>query len=123
MHGKMELNSKYQVFLPAQTMRNSQRRLPSIHEIFGMVMLEAMYFGAPVITSKNGGSSTLISSEEYGQMMPEYDPDRWAGGICRYIHNTAYREQVMRNCKKLIRDKYTWDTICRIMLNNIEGIG
>jgi glycosyltransferase involved in cell wall biosynthesis len=34
--------------------------LPSVLEIFGMVLLEAMYFGAPVVCSRNGGSLTLI---------------------------------------------------------------
>ncbi|MFR1316080.1 MAG: glycosyltransferase family 4 protein, partial [Clostridium perfringens] len=40
--------------------------LPSKLEIFGMVLLEAMYFGVPTITSVNGGSSTLIKNNING---------------------------------------------------------
>ena len=94
--------------------------LPSIFEIFGMVMLEAMYFGAPVITSNNGGSSTLIKSEEYGQRMSEYDEKLWADGILKYIKNQEYSDMVVRNCKENIRQNYTWDSICNRMIKYIE---
>ena len=40
--------------------------LPTEYEIFGMVLLEAMYYGNIVLTTRNGGSSTLIEHEENG---------------------------------------------------------
>ena len=95
--------------------------LPSIHEIFGMVMLEAMYFGAPVITSRNGGSSTLIRDEMYGQMIKEYDSDKWAEGVLRYLEDEAYTNKVKENCKTLIREQYTWETITSKMLSCINN--
>ena len=95
--------------------------LPSIHEIFGMVMLEAMYFGAPVVTSRNGGSSTLIKNEKYGQMIQEYDSTKWANAILRYLNDKDYTESVKENCKRLIRDKYKWETITARMLECINN--
>ena len=95
--------------------------LPSIHEIFGMVMLEAMYFGAPVITSKNGGSSTLIKDELYGQMIEKFDSDKWAAGVLRYLEDEEYTRKVKDNCKTLIREQYTWETIAAKMLSSIEN--
>lgn len=94
--------------------------LPSIFEIFGMVMLEAMFFGAPVITSNNGGSSTLIKSEEYGQKMNEFDEEIWAEGILKYLRDQDYTDMVVRNCKENIRQNYTWDSICNQMIKYIE---
>ena len=94
--------------------------LPSIHEIFGMVMLEAMYFGAPVITSRNGGSSSLIKNESYGQTIKDFDVDRWAEGILRYLEDELYANRVIENCQRLIRDQYTWETITAKMVSLIN---
>ncbi|PAF33921.1 glycosyl transferase, partial [Terribacillus saccharophilus] len=33
---------------------------PSKVDIFGMVLLESMFFGTPVVSSKNGGAKTII---------------------------------------------------------------
>ena len=94
--------------------------LPSIHEIFGMVMLEAMYFGAPVVTSKNGGSTTLIRSEKYGIMIDNYDVDCWTQGINRLINEPSYRDTVIRNSKELIENEYTWVSVAKKMLDCIN---
>ena len=40
--------------------------LPSSYEIYGMVLLEAMYFSLPVISSITGGSQTIIKNNETG---------------------------------------------------------
>ncbi len=96
--------------------------LPSIHEIFGMVMLEAMYFGAPVITSCNGGSSTLIKDERFGKMIKEYNPSLWADGILEYLNNDDYTKLVINNCKRLIREKYTWESITAKMMECINNV-
>ena len=42
----------------------TQRKFPMrwmVFVLFGMVLLEAMYFGAPVVSSRNGGSLTLFA--------------------------------------------------------------
>ena len=95
--------------------------LPSIHEIFGMVMLEAMYFGVPVITGRNGGSSTLIRDERFGQMIAEYDSTKWANAVLRYLKDKDYTVNVKENCKRLIREQYTWETIAAKMLDCINS--
>ena len=93
--------------------------LPSKKEIFGMVMLEAMYFGAPVVTTYNGGSSTLIKSEEYGQVIGDYDIQSWCVAINRYLTDFEYTERVKQNGKKLITQYFTWDYIAAEMIKMI----
>ncbi len=93
--------------------------LPSKNEIFGMVMLEAMYFGTPVVTSRNGGSLTLITENKYGQIVDGYNVEDWVNAVNNYLNNNVYSEQVSNNTKLLIRKSYTWKSIATKILKNI----
>ena len=90
--------------------------LPSILEIFGMVLLEAMYFGAPVVSSRNGGSVTLMQDGSCGQIVEKFDVDLWCDAILKYIDNPDYAATVSENGMKKIRAEYTWDVITEKML-------
>ena len=59
--------------------------LPSKQEIFGMVLLEAMYLGTPVVSSLNGGSKTMINTDENGIVIEDYDVDKWVEAINKYL--------------------------------------
>lgn len=96
--------------------------LPSKLEIFGMVLLEAMYFKSPVITSRNGGSVTLIKNCVNGQVIDKFDTDLWKNSIFYYLDNKEESEKIVENAHNLIKEKYNWDYIANKMKNiiNIE---
>lgn len=95
--------------------------LPSKLEIFGMVLLEAMYLKTPVITSYNGGSATLIEGKETGQIIKDFDSGLWAEAVEKYLNNPQYVKKITSNAEKLIREKYNWEFIAKRILN-ISGI-
>ena len=49
--------------------------MPSHYESFGMVALEAMACGTPVIASEVGGLGFLVQNGETGYTIPNGDPD------------------------------------------------
>ncbi|MFQ5559192.1 MAG: glycosyltransferase family 4 protein [Nitrospinota bacterium] len=71
--------------------------MPSLIEGFGLVFLEAMESGIPVIGSKTGGVPELIQSGENGFLVP---PEDWRG-IAEKIEllykNKDVRETVIKN--------------------------
>jgi D-inositol-3-phosphate glycosyltransferase len=52
--------------------------MPSHYESFGMVALEAMACGAPVIASQVGGLAFLVKDGETGYFVPAQDPEALA---------------------------------------------
>lgn len=90
--------------------------LPSKLEIFGMVLLEAMYLGTPVVTSYNGGSMTLIDGRETGQVVSAFDAGKWAEAIMKYLNDPDYTAFITRNASELIRAEYKWPVIAKKFL-------
>jgi glycosyltransferase involved in cell wall biosynthesis len=48
--------------------------LPSFRESFGVVQIEAMACGKPVVATYNGGSEEIITSEDYGFLVEPANP-------------------------------------------------
>lgn len=92
--------------------------LPTKFEIFGMVLLEAMYFGLPVVTSYNGGSSTLIPDERYGRIVRAFDADEWSEAINRLLDMPEERMEIGRMSSHFITEMYSWDKIAQKFLEN-----
>lgn len=93
--------------------------LPSKLEIFGMVLLEAMYLGAPVITSWNGGSSTLIYGKNTGQIVNEFDVDKWTTAVQKYLDDDELVKDTSLCAKREIETNYNWVSIASSMLRKI----
>ena len=85
--------------------------LPTKYEIFGMVLLESMYFGLPVITSINGGSLTIIEDNENGIIIDEFDVKLWSDSILKILNDNELRNKLKINSQNTIKNKYTWDIL------------
>lgn len=96
--------------------------LPSKLEIFGMVLLEAMYFGAPTITSINGGSTTLIENGKNGIIMEGFSEEEWCREILKLIEDNEYRERISNNANNMIVNNFTWEKITEKFLTSLLDI-
>lgn len=89
--------------------------LPSKKEIFGMVLLESMYLGAPVVTSKNGGSVTLIKDNDCGIVIDSFNADEWASSVLDLVNNPNKAKELASNAHQKIVKEFNWDHIAKTM--------
>ncbi len=83
--------------------------LASNYEIYGMVILEAMYFGVPVISTSTAGSETIISSGKDGIIIPELNPEKWRLRIRALMDDSAALKDMEHQAGKKIRESLLWD--------------
>lgn len=85
--------------------------LPTKYEIFGMVLLEAMYYKTVVLTTRNGGSSTLIKNEENGFIFYEEDAEKWASCIININKNKHRMHDIEVEASRKVEKEFTWDSL------------
>ena len=90
--------------------------LPSIlfngtTEGLGVVLLEAMAAGCPVIGSNVGGIPDIIIDGETGFLVPEQRPDILAEKIVKIFSDTDIKEKFRRFGLMRVQEKFSWDVI------------
>ncbi len=90
--------------------------LPTRYEIFGMVLLEAMYFGVPVVTTFNGGSSTVIDDGKTGVVIEQLDVGEWSSRILELLGDDELRKEMTARASRRIEEEYTWDALAEKFL-------
>ena len=95
--------------------------LPSNFEVFGMVLVEAMASGTPVIGSKVGGIVDVISNGETGFTVPPNDPKSLAEAISEILGNKRKREIMGQNAKTSA-SKYSSEVIGEKILKLYQKI-
>ena len=85
--------------------------LPTEYEIFGMVLLEAMYYKTVVLTTQNGGSSTVMCNGKNGYVLQTKDPRQWANVITDTYKDKGKMKMIQNNAHEVIEKKYTWDMV------------
>ncbi|MBN1680534.1 MAG: glycosyltransferase [Anaerolineae bacterium] len=89
--------------------------MPSDYESFGMVALEAMACGTPVIASEVGGLAFLVRNGETGFHVPTREPDALADRIRLLLTDSHRREKMGRTAQQTAQD-YSWCLIAGRLL-------
>ena len=87
--------------------------LPSLHEPFGIVVLEAWAAGLPVVAARIGG---IPSFTTHGEDVLHADPHDWqslAQQLLDIMGNTQLASRLANNGRKLAQRKYDWRVVSR----------
>ena len=90
--------------------------LPTEYEIFGMVLLEAMYFKTIVLTTKNGGSSMLIQNGINGFIIDKMSPMDWANCVLQNYKDKNIVNKIQNSAADTINKNFFWDTIANTFI-------
>ncbi len=82
--------------------------LASDYEIYGMVLLEAMYFGVPVISTLTAGSEKLIQNGKNGYIINSLDIEKWVTQIKAVCENKNLHDDMKKYAEKTIKQKFLW---------------
>lgn len=96
--------------------------LPTRYEIFGMVLLEAMYFGTPVITYTAAGPLDVIENKVDGLLIDNFDAHKWANIIEENIFENDKSHEMGIKAQKKIIAKYMWDITGEAYFNTYKNI-
>lgn len=87
--------------------------MPSFHETFGLVYLEALSQGLPIIYSQNEGIDGFFTNELVGKAVNPYSVCSLQKSV-EWVH-TNYDFLNKNICKVELND-FKWETICKIYL-------
>ena len=80
--------------------------LPSDEEGFGMVLLEAMACGTPVVSTLSGGPDAIITDEEDGYLVPRNEATTLSERLARLLQDDALAAQMGARARRTIEQRY-----------------
>jgi D-inositol-3-phosphate glycosyltransferase len=95
--------------------------MPSHYESFGMVALEAMACGTPVVASKVGGLAFSVQDGQTGFLVPDRDAEALAAKIRLLLRNDELRRQLGRQAAHWA-GRYGWPAVANEIIDLYEAV-
>ena len=115
------VGAKEQAELPTYYAAATAVIMPSDYESFGMVALEAMSSGTPVIASQVGGLQFLVRDRETGFHIPAREPISLADCIIQLLTEPS-RAKDMGIAASRIAQEYAWSRIAKRLLHVFNDV-
>jgi len=84
--------------------------VPSYYESFGLVAVEAMACGTPVVASRVGGLVSSVTDGVNGYLIPWRCPEPFAERLEVLLHNPELRDNFSRSARRSV-ERFRWQSV------------
>jgi len=95
--------------------------IPSIYEPFGIVALEAMYFGKPIVAFRIGGIGEIVKNGLNGILVEERDIEKLSEAISKVLSDGDLRKRFRKNSKMFVK-KFESRNFIELINGFYEGV-
>lgn len=85
--------------------------IPSLYEPFGVVALEALAAGAPVIAADTGGLHEILAGTDAALLFEPGNDAQLAVAIERVLTDRDFADGLVSRARELVRDTYSWNAV------------
>lgn len=94
--------------------------VPSVYEPFGIVAIEGMACGIPVVASNVDGLSEIVEHMKTGVHIYPRSPDSIEWAVDQIFSNQKLAEEIAYNARRSIVDRYTWESVAKSTISVYE---
>ncbi len=91
--------------------------IPSVYEPFGVVALEGMAAGVPIVASNVDGLGEIIRHDLTGILVYPKDPSSISWGISRILSDSSFAKLLVENATIELSNRFTWDAVARLTVD------
>jgi glycogen(starch) synthase len=96
--------------------------IPSLYEPFGIVALEGMAAGVPVVTSDAGGLTDFVEHGVNGLTTYAGNVGSLAWGLLEVLRNTELAERIKQDAYEKVKNIYNWKAIAKKTLQIYDQV-
>lgn len=96
--------------------------IPSVYEPFGIVALEGMAVGVPVVASNVGGLAEVVEHDRTGVLVYPRNPESIAWGIDHVLSNPNHSSWLTVNAYETLQKTYSWESIAEKTVKVYEKV-
>ena len=95
--------------------------MPSLYEPYGLVYLEALRCGVPVVCSSTGGMSSVVHDHDCGWVVDNSDEDSLLAALVEATADPERCLAVGRNGREFVESHCSWEKCAEVIIQTING--